>query len=145
MATSFLSAHDKKEIAAAIQEAEKNTIGEIRVFVEKKCDENPLERSLKIFHKLKMHQTKAHTGVLIYVAHDDHKLAILGDEGIHSKVPENFWDDVKNMMVQFFTDGKFAEGLKQAVVKCGEHLQKHFPSTGSNPNELSNEVITGDQ
>src|SRR6266576_5613757 len=122
MATAFLSAHDKKEIATAIKEAERNTIGEIRVFVEKKCDEGPLERPLKIFHKLKMHHTKAHTGVLIYVAHDDHKLAIIGDEGIHSKVPENFWDDVKNLMMQLFSEGKFAEGLKKAIAMCGEHL-----------------------
>jgi uncharacterized membrane protein len=145
MATAFLSSHDKKEIAAAIQEAEKNTIGEIRVFVEKKCNEAPLQRALKMFHKLKMHQTKAHTGVLIYVAHDDHKLAILGDEGIHAKVPENFWDEAKNLMTQYFSEGKFAEGLKQAIAKCGEQLKKHFPSTGSNPNELSNEVIIGDK
>jgi len=145
MAIAFLSAHEKKEIAAAIKEAEKNTIGEIRVFVEKKCDEDPLHRALKIFHKLKMQQTKAHTGVLIYVAHDDHKLAILGDEGIHSKVPENFWDEAKNLMTQYFSEGKFGEGLKQAIATCGEQLKKHFPSTGSNPNELSNEVIIGDK
>jgi uncharacterized membrane protein len=145
MASAFLSAHDKKEIAAAIQLAEKDTIGEIRVFVEKKCDEDPLQRALKHFHKLKMHETKGHTGVLIYVAHDDRKLAIVGDEGIHSKVPENFWDDVKNLMTQFFSEAKFAEGLKHAIAKCGEHLKKHFPSSGSNPNELSNEVIIGDK
>ena len=141
MASAFLSAQDKKEIATAIQEAEKDTIGEIRIFIEKKCAGDPLHQALNIFHKLKMQETKAHSGVLIYVAHDDHKLAIAGDSGIHSKVPENFWDEVKNLMTNYFSEGRFAEGLKNAIAKCGENLKKHFPLEGDNPNELSNDVV----
>ena len=144
-ASSFLSTEEKQEIASAIHDAEQNTIGEIRVFIEKKCKEDAVQRALKVFNKLKMYQTRGHTGVLIYVAHDDHKLAILGDEGIHSIVPENFWDDAKNLMVQFFKEGKFADGLKQAISRCGEHLKKHFPLKGKNPNELSDEVIIGNE
>ena len=145
MATSFLSDPEKQELAAAISAAEEGTRGEIRVYLEKHGKEEALDRALKVFRQLKMHETEGNTGVLIYVAYDDRKLAILGDRGIHEKVPENFWDDVKAGMVANFAEGKFLTGLKEAISKCGEHLKKHFPSTDHNPNELSNEVVIGDE
>jgi uncharacterized membrane protein len=35
---------------------------------------------------MKMHKTKLRNGVLFYLAIEDHKLAVLGDAGINSKV-----------------------------------------------------------
>ena len=141
----FLSDSDKKEIAAEIAAAEQQTTGEIRVYLEKHCKEEVLDRAYMIFNKLKMHQTKGRTGVLIYIAHDDHAFAILGDRGIHEKVPENFWDDVKESMKEFFTQGRFVEGIKAAVASCSHHLKKHFPAEDHNPDELSNEVVIGEE
>nr|AIA11825.1 Repair protein [uncultured bacterium] len=145
MATIFLSDSEKKELAAAISAAEENTIGEIRVYLEKHCREEPLNRALKVFRQLKMEKTQERTGVLIYVAHDDRKLAIIGDKGIHEKVPENFWDEVKSEMTSNFAEGNFLAGLKLAISRCGDHLHKNFPSRSANPNELSNEVVIGDE
>jgi uncharacterized membrane protein len=92
-ASSFLSDKEKHEIALTIHEAELHTRGEIRLYIEKKCKGDVMERALKIFHQLNMHHTKERNGVLIYVAYVDHVFAILGDKGIHEKVPEHFWDD----------------------------------------------------
>ena len=139
----FLSEAEKKQIAQAIAEAEAHTSGEIRVYVEPKCKGDEKERAIKVFHQLKMHRTMFHTGVLIYIAHNDHAFAIIGDRGIHEKVPDNYWEEVKEMMKNYFTEGKFAEGIIKAVTQCGEHLKIHFPSDGNNPDELSNEVVTG--
>jgi len=142
---SFLSEEEKKEIAAAITAAEHHTRGEIRVYVEKNCKGDVMKRAVKIFHQLKMHQTQHHSGVLIYVAHDDHQLAIVGDKGIHEKVKQEFWDQVKNEMLTHFSEGKFVNGLKHAITRTGAELKKHFPEDGDNPNELSNEVVTGNE
>ena len=144
-ASSFLSDKEKHEIALAIHEAEQHTRGEIRVYIEKKCKEDVMDHALKIFHRLNMHHTKERNGVLIYVAYDDHVFAILGDKGIHEKVPENFWDDVKEQLTKNFAEGKFMEGLKQAILTCGGHLKKHFPEKGKDTNELSDEVAFGNE
>lgn len=140
----ILTETNKKEIAAAIREAEENTIGEIRVFLEKKCDKDVLDRSLEVFEKLKMTETKLQTGVLIYIAHQDKQFAIIGDKGIHEKVPSTFWDDVKEQMQNHFAAGNFITGITEAIFLSGNHLTKHFPIDGSNPNELSNEVVIND-
>jgi uncharacterized membrane protein len=144
-ATDFLSEEEKKEIALAIQAAEGNTIGEIRVYLEKKCKDDAMTRALKIFRQLKMELTKDRTGVLIYIAHDDRVFAILGDQGINEKVPENFWDEVKEMMAARFAEGNFVSGIKSAIAQCGTHLQKHFPRHEQDTNEVSDEVVIGNE
>lgn len=140
----FLSTEEKKNVALAISRAERNTSGEIRVFVEKKCNEDPVKRAVAVFQQLKMQRTMFHTGVLIYIAHADQKVAIIGDQGIHEKVPENFWDDEVALLKGFFADRKFAEGIVAVVAACGVQLHKHFPMDGNNPDELSNEVVIGE-
>ena len=49
--------------------------------------------------------------MLIYLATDNRKFAILGDEGIHRVVPENYWEDVKDKMQAEFQKGRFLEGI----------------------------------
>jgi len=144
-APKFLSEEEKKEIADAIGKAEQHTIGEIRVYAEKKCKQDPMKRGLKLFQQLGMQRTRMHTGVLIYVAHDDHKMAIIGDEGIHEKVKQEFWDEVMREIAAHFSDGNFVNGLKHAINRCGTELKKHFPADEINPNELSNEMVIGNE
>src|SRR6185436_15855395 len=107
----FLSSQEREQIVAAIRQAEGKSTGEIRVFFEKHCKGEVLDRAADLFHRLKMHETKLRTGILIYVAYADHLFAILGDEGIHKVVPENFWDETKILMEQHFREGRFVEGL----------------------------------
>ena len=83
-------------MTAAIQQAEKNTSGEIRIHIENHTSMDVLDRAAQVFAELKMHKTLLRNGILIYIALQDHRLAILGDAGIHSKVPENYWNDIKN-------------------------------------------------
>lgn len=144
-ASSFLSKSEKQEIALTIHEAEQQTRGEIRVYIEKKCKIDVMQRALKVFHQLNMHHTKERNGVLIYVAYADHVFAILGDKGIHEKVPDNFWDDVKELLTKNFAEEKFTEGIKQAILMCGDHLKKHFPAKEKDINELSDEVEFGNE
>lgn len=139
----FLSADDRKEVAQAIALAERNTSGEIRVYIEKKCKEDPVKRAISVFHQLKMQRTMFRTGVLLYIAHADQKFAIIGDRGIHEKVPENFWDEERALLERYFAEARYAKGIVEAVAACGEQLHKHFPMDGNNPDELSNEVVIG--
>lgn len=144
MPNTLFSKEQQQKIVEAIQFAEKNTSGEIRVHIEKRCKGDVMEHAIHIFEKLKMHQTRQRNGVLFYLSVNDHKLAILGDEGIHKKVPEGFWNEVRNHMIQCFKQGKFTEGLSEGIIMAGEQLKKHFPyNSKADKNELSDEISFG--
>ncbi|MCF8229982.1 MAG: TPM domain-containing protein [Bacteroidales bacterium] len=142
-ARSFFSRQEKAEIKQAILNAELDTSGEIRVHIENHCDGDVLERAAVIFEKLKMHDTDLRNGVLFYLAVQDKKFAIIGDKGINAAVPENFWDEIKENMKASFKNGKFTEGLVDAINSAGNHLKKHFPYHSDDINELSNEISFG--
>ena len=143
MAENFLSQAQKKQITDAISQAERETNGEIRLHLEQRCKEDVLDRAAFIFEKLGMHKTAERSGVLFYVSYEDHKLAIIGDAGINAKVPENFWDHVKDHLISEFKNGNYATALSEGIVMAGEQLKSHFPKGSNNPNELSNEISFG--
>lgn len=139
-AQNFFSEVQKKQITDAIAEAELNTSGEIRLHVEGSCKIDVLDRAAYIFEKLEMHKTEQRNGVLFYLAVNDRKFAILGDAGINRLVPENFWDHIKETMLGFFKEGKFAEGVSAGILMAGEQLKANFPFQSDDVNELSNEI-----
>lgn len=129
------------EIDSAIKAAEKNTSGEIRLYVEDTCKEEVLDHAAFLFGELEMHKTELRNGVLFYLAMQDHKFAILGDGGINSKVPEDFWEHIKEAMVAHFKEARFAEGLEQGIEMAGKALAEHFPYQKGDVNELSDDII----
>src|SRR6056297_2629225 len=139
----FFSKEQKKQITDAIKEAELSTSGEIRLHVEKQCKVNTLDRAAYIFDKLKMHKTEKRNGVLFYLAVDDHKFAILGDGGINQVTPENFWDEIKDIVLDHFKEGKYADGLSKGIRMAGEALKEHFPYQADDVNELSDDISFG--
>ena len=141
----FFTQEQKKQITDAIKDAELNTSGEIRLHVEKRCKINALDRAAYIFDKLKMHKTEKRNGVLFYLAVDDHKFAILGDAGINQVTPENFWDEIKDIVLDYFKEGKYADGLAKGIRMAGEALKEHFPYQTDDLNELSDDISFGKQ
>ncbi|WP_298503664.1 TPM domain-containing protein [uncultured Maribacter sp.] len=139
----FLTPEEEHEIVSAIIEAEKNTSGEIRVHIEAHTRLNLLDRAKEVFHLLKMDNTKAENGVLIYIAVNDKKFAIYGDKGIDQVVPDNFWDSTKETIQNHFVVGNFKEGIINGVLKAGKELEEHFPWIHGDTNELSNEISKG--
>ncbi|MDB5264176.1 MAG: rane protein, partial [Adhaeribacter sp.] len=97
-----ITPEDERQIENAIQEAETNTSGEIRVHIENNCDSEVLDRATQVFAYLHMHQTALRNGVLFYVALKSHKFAVLGDAGINAVVPPNFWNDITSHVVGYF-------------------------------------------
>ncbi|RMG61204.1 MAG: TPM domain-containing protein [Calditrichaeota bacterium] len=138
----FFSEEEKQRIVAAIQAAEKETSGEIRVHLDRACDGDVFQRALKVFHKIGMTQTAQRNGVLIYLALKNRRFAIVGDEGIDRVVPENFWQDVADILSAHFKEGKFCEGLCAAIARIGEKLKEFFPYRKDDVNELSDEIST---
>tara|TARA_B100000963_G_C22579425_1_gene650101 strand:+ start:941 stop:1369 length:429 start_codon:yes stop_codon:yes gene_type:complete len=140
----FLSSDDELAIVQAIQEAEKKTSGEIRVHIEKKCPKkDPIKRAINLFQKLGMHKTNLRNGVIVYVATEDHLLAIWGDEGIHAKVGQEFWESTLVTLQEDFKTNQIKNGLTKALLDIGEKLQQHFPYQKDDKNELDDSISYG--
>jgi len=139
----FLTKADEETIVAAIQQAEKNTSGEIRVHVENHTEKPPLERAQEVFHFLNMHQTAARNGVLFYVGVSDRSFAILGDEGIDKAVEADFWDCTKDIVISHFKERRFAHGLAEGILRAGDRLKTYFPYADDDKNELPDTISRG--
>jgi len=139
----FISKAEQALIIKAIESAELNTSGEIRVHIESSCKSDPVERAIFIFNKLKMFQTKERNGVLIYIAFKSRKFAIIGDSGINAKVPVDFWDDVKAKLLNYLALGDIVSGLTLAIFMSGEKLKEYFPYQKDDINEQRNEISFG--
>ena len=145
MSTSkFFNKEETAKIIQAIKAAENQTSGEIRLHLESRCKGDALEHAVRVFEQLKMHETRLRNGTLIYLAIKDRKFAIFGDEGINKIVPENFWQDVKEEMREFFIRGEFVDGLGRGIFLIGEKLKAHFPYQQDDENELSDDISVGD-
>lgn len=143
MTQDHLSLVQKRLIFKAIQQAELNTSGEIRVHIEEKCKGDVLDRAADVFAMLKMHKTDLRNGVLFYLALNDHQFAVLGDAGINAVVPENFWESVKIAMVEQFAQDNLAMGLVKGIELAGEKLKEHFPYQKDDVNELPDDISFG--
>jgi uncharacterized membrane protein len=139
----FFSAEEQEEIRMAIKNAELDTSGEIRVHIENSCQGDVLDRAAFLFRHLGMEKTDLRNGVLIYLAVKNRRFAIIGDKGINSVVPSDFWDDIKSSMLDHFRENRFTEGLVKAIIRSGEHLKNHFPRARNDSNELPDEISFG--
>lgn len=141
----YFSAEEKVLITEAIRKAEQRTSGEVRLYIEDRCRlVDPVMRAAEVFLVLKMTETEERNGVLVYVAMKDKQLAIFGDEGIHNKVGQIFWNaEVKKMLAQF-NRHSYAEGIIQIIYEIGEALTTHFPYDGTkDKNELPDDIVFG--
>lgn len=137
---------EQEKIVAAIKEAERNTSGEVRVFVESHCSYvDPMDRAKEVFFNLKMDRTEAHNGVLVYVALKDRQMALYGDEGIYRKTGgDPYWVYELNMMRALFKEGKIGDGIATCVINIGKALSEHFPfNSDTDKNELPDDIVFG--
>lgn len=141
----FFSVSEQAMIVEAIRIAEKETSGEIRLYVESHNPLiDPLERAAAIFLKLKMHETQHRNAVLLYIAMKDHELALFGDEGIHQKVGSEYWkNEVKKMLVEF-SNHHIPTGIEKCVLQIGRTLKETFPyEVTTDKNELPDDIVFG--
>ena len=139
-AEDFLTPEEQQEIIEAIQTAEQNTSGEIRIHIERGSSMDAFDRAKKVFHLLKMDSTKLQNGVLIYVNIAHKTFAICGDKGINEVVSPDFWNSTKDIIQLHFKKGKFKQGLIEGVFIAGEQLQRYFPWQHNDVDELSNDI-----
>jgi len=141
----FFAEEEKVLIVEAIQKSEQRTSGEVRVFIESHCRYvDPLDRAAEVFVNLKMDATEERNGTLVYIAVKDRQAAVLGDEGIHKKVGQKYWEEEVNKMMLLFKEKNLAHGLVQCITDIGEVLHQHFPyNRETDKNELPDDIVFG--
>ena len=144
--TQPLTPEQSAALVAAIKQAELRTSGEIRLHLEDKCPTpEPLDRAAQVFAELHMHHTKLRNGVLFYLAWQTRQFAVVGDAGINSAVPDEFWEAVKETVVESFRQEKYVAGLERGIRLVGEQLRQFFPyDAATDVNELPDDISYGD-
>lgn len=144
MPQNFLNDSQKVQVVKAIQAAELNSSGEIRVHIDKVCpNPNVLERAAEVFEAIGMAKTLQQNGVLFYFSIDDRKFAVIGDKGIDKVVPNDFWESTKELLKSNFSKGLFTEGLVAGIGLAGQQLKHFFPYQSDDINELPDEISFG--
>lgn len=135
---------EQQRIVQAIRDAERMSSGEIRVYVESRCSfVDPIDRAKEIFDRLQMFKTRERNGALLYIAMKDRQFAIVGDEGIHQKVGDDFWQKQSAEIKQAFHNQAFVEGIAKCVKEIGASLQKYFPYQSDDEDELPDDIVFG--
>ncbi len=113
-----------------------------RIFISKnRFDELVREQAVQSFYERGLHNTRDATGVFFFISLFEHKVWILADTGINSRLSQQDLQVYANDMAKGIRQGCAAEILCREIASLGEVLAQHFPAKHDDENELSNEVI----
>lgn len=164
----FLPPEDLAALQEAIAAAERQTSGEIRVHLERRLPRGrpsppaggrapaaggraaaaagadpALERAGEVFVRLGMTRTAGRNGVLVYLAVEDHRLAIVGDQAVHAVVGDGYWAGLRDAMAALLRAGRPRDALLTAVGQVGRTLRERFPRRPDDRDELADQVSLG--
>jgi uncharacterized membrane protein len=142
----LLDRDDQERIVAAIRSAESATTGELRVFLESRCEYmDAMDKAKELFLQLGMANTERRNAVIVYMAIKDHQYAIFGDEEIYKQAGgPAFWQQAAAELKSYLKQGKIAEGLVVCINELASAMAKHFPYDPTiTRNELPDEIVFG--
>ena len=97
---------------------------------------SPRERALEVFGLLRVWDTEANDGVLLYVLLADHAVEIIADRGIDSRVGDAAWQAICRKIDVAFRADRYGDGVQQGIVEISALLAQHSPRTGPERNEI---------
>ncbi len=99
------------------------------------------EAAFMQFYASGLYRTRESNGIEIYLSLFERRVVVIGDRGIHEKMGNPHWDEVRNRIIEGIRTGKTVEGICSAIEVCGKALAEHFPRRPDDINELSDEVV----
>ncbi len=139
-AEELLTEQDLERVHAAIRAAEQRTSGEIRVHLDDVIVDDVMDHAAFVFQELAMHRTRERNAVLIFISVAQRRAAVIGDVGIHARLPKGYWNEVLGVILEQFKAERFVEGLCMGVERLADQLAHHFPRQADDHNELSDEI-----
>ena len=131
---------DRARVRAAIETAERETSGQIVVSIARWFWGSVDRTARRAFERLHIARTRERNGVLVFVVPARRRFVVLGDEGVHAKVGQEFWDAAVAAIGERFATGDLTGGLVHGVETIGAALARHFPHRQDGTNELSDDV-----
>lgn len=98
-------------------------------------------RALQLFTERGVYRTRDRSGLLIVVSELEHRVEILGDEGIHQHVGAAGWEAHARTLVQGIRAGRTKETLVHVIGQCGDILAERFPRRPDDTNELPDTLV----
>lgn len=143
-AQSLFPAPVLERIAAAIGQGEATHAGQVCFTVESAlpvaavlAGQEARHRAEAAFAQLRVWDTAANNGVLIYLLLADHRIEIVADRGVAARVDASQWRGICALMEQRLREGDAEGAAIAAVTAVSTLLAEHFPRGGG---ELRNEL-----
>ena len=99
------------------------------------------ERAVRAFYEKGLYRTRDENGVLIFISILERKVWILGDRGVHRKIPQEAWQSHAHKISAGIREGRACEALCAVIAECGGILAEHFPKREDDTNELPDDII----
>jgi putative membrane protein len=107
----------------------------------REMNESVHDAAFREFYARGLYKTRASNGVLIYLSNLERRVVVLGDKGIHERMGDHHWNDVRDRIIQGIKQGQASRGICDAIELCGKALAEHFPRLPDDTNELPDDVI----
>lgn len=98
-------------------------------------------RAIMLFQVGTERRTVSRTGVLLYLSLAERHAEIVADESIQTRIGGEEWGDAMVALLDGIRAGRPGDGMAAAVAKIGDVLARHFPYTGTDPNEMPDRLI----
>lgn len=112
-----------------------------RFVSEERADEMAAEEAFQEFFRLGLHETRERTGVLLFVSLFEHRVVVLGDRGIDSKVGTEHWVRTREAILAGIARGSLRDGLVDGIRASGDVLAEHFPWVEGDRNEVPDRLV----
>ena len=137
----MLSREELDRLSVKIAAAEQLTSAELCVVITRSSWLGIRNKARKLFLKYGLDKTTQRNAVMILVDTRSRELLIYGDDGVHQRVDEAFWNDVRDAMLEELRAGRLADALATGIRRVGEKLALLFPADANDRNEITHDVI----
>jgi putative membrane protein len=111
------------------------------IISKQEMDARVREAALMQFYASGLYRTRESNGVEIYLSLLEREVVVIGDSGIHKKMGDEHWQNVRDLIIRGIKKGNARGGICAAIESCGKALAQYFPYRADDVNELPDQVI----
>jgi putative membrane protein len=108
---------------------------------QKEMDAHVHEAAFMQFYASGLYRTREFNGIEIFLSFFERRVVVIGDRGIHEKMGDQHWQNVRDLIIRGIKEGNVCAGICAAIESCGQALSQHFPHRRDDVNELPDKVI----
>jgi putative membrane protein len=111
------------------------------IIAKQEMDARVKDAAFMQFYASGLYRTRESNGVEIYLSFFEREVVVIGDRGIHAKMGDAHWQQVRDLIIRGMKEGNVRGGICAAIETCGKALAEHFPPRPDDINELPDTVI----